>query len=605
MLSGGLGGSADRIPVAEPAPGVGFAYVDVAAAMGYTLRNRTGREGQKNYILEAMAPGVAVGDFDGDGWMDLYCPNGNNILRYDRNRKEPILLAPGEAPEEALYWNEAGQRFREGAKAAGVQDDHWSFGAIAGDIDNDGDTDLFVCNWGPNRLFLNRGDGTFEDVAPAAGAAGDPRDWSTAACFLDYDRDGDLDIYVSQYADVYNMLERPDITTLGPDGEVDGRNCEWRKLKVYCGPLGLKPLNDVLLKNRLVETGSLSFEDVTKSAGLWLKLSQASGTESSEGPYYAFQPTAWDIDGDGWQDLLVANDMQRNACWINRRDGTFEDRADLLGLAVGQSQFSTQASMGVALGDINGDLLQDLLITTFSHDEYNLLVAEALPGGGVTFVEKAPRTGMRALTFAALGWGAQLYDPDLDGDMDIFFANGHVFPEVDNFKWLDTSYRQYNLLILNTDPRRLKLENLGSRAGPGLDIKKCTRAAVVVDFDNDGDPDIATTEMNDTPTLLRCDVKRDGGAPHWLALRLRGKPSAQVPLDPAGAVVTVRAGSIATRRVFQIGSSFQSNDDPRMLFGLGGHAAADSVEVLWPNGKTTRRERVEGDRLHTIDYDQD
>jgi hypothetical protein len=234
------------------------------------------------------------------------------------------------------------------------------------------------------------------------------------------------------------------------------------------------------------------------------------------------------------------------------------------------------------------DGLLDLTITEFSHDQFNLLLCERLASGAATFNEKAARTGLREITFAKLGWGALLQDFDLDGDPDLFYACGHVYPEVDDpiFRDQHTPYRQTNLLLLNRDPRRLRIEDVSARAGPGLAVQKCSRAAVAVDFDNDGDVDIATTELNDTPCLLRCDLAP--AAPrHWLMVRLRGRPAAGVPLDPAGAIVSVRAGDLVRSRVLLLGSSFLSSEDPRLHFGLGAHAKVDAVEVAWPDGRTT------------------
>ena len=590
---------AATVPISKPTGGLAFSFVDVAAQMGYTLRNRTGKDGVKEYILEAMPPGIAVGDFNGDGWFDLYCPNGNDILGYDPKTKRVTMLPKDTAPRNELYLNRGGKRFEAVGKAAGVDDNLWSFGATAGDIDNDGDTDIYVCNWGQNRLYLNDGKGKFTEVAARAGAAGDPRDWSTGACFFDYDRDGDLDIYVAQYADVYDFLARPDVTTVLADGSITGRNCNWKKLKVYCGPLGLRPLNDVLLKNELMETGELRFTNVSKEAGIWLDYDARSKTESSHGPYYGFQPVAWDIDGDGWQDVFVANDSVANSCWINNGEGGFEDKAPQMSLDLSMSDYNPQASMGVAVGDINRDGLQDLLVTEFSHDQFNLLLSERLKSGLTAFNERAAKTGMRAMTFKKLGWGAVLLDPDLDGDLDFYFACGHVYPEVDNFPAQETTYKQLNLLILNEEHTRPKLRDVSAIAGPGLAVVKSSRAAVVIDFDNDGDPDIATTEINDSPTLLRCDL---GVKRHWLRVRLRGDPAAKIPLDPAGAQVTVVAGDIVQTRVLLLGSSFQSSEDPRLLFGLGTHDTVQSVKVLWPNGETTELKNIPVDRELKISY---
>jgi hypothetical protein len=587
-------------PPVAPATGLDFAFVDVASEAGYTLRNRTGRDQRKEFILEAMPPGVAVGDFDGDGDMDLFCPNGNDIRGYDRRTRKVTLIEGADAPEDELYWNEGG-RFVAGGRRAGVNDTGWSFGAIAGDIDNDGDADLLLCNWGFNRLYLNQGDRTFREVAAAAGVTGAEDGWHTGACFLDYDKDGDLDIYVCRYADMHAYFEDTTQVTIDAEG-LHGRSCDWKGLKVYCGPTGLRPQNDVMFKSLLRETGELRFEDVSAAMGIVFPYNERSNTASSAGPFYGFQPVSWDIDGDTWPDLFVANDSVPNLCWLNREGRAFTNRAPEMGLHVSQDDFSAQASMGVGVSDMNLDGVFDLIITEFSHDQFNLLLGERLPSGLVVFNEKASRTGLRDITFAKLGWGANFIDVDLDGDVDQFYACGHVYPEVDLpiFRNENTSYRQTNLLVLTHDARKLKIEDVSARAGPGLQVRKASRASVAIDFDDDGDMDIATTELNDTPCLLRCDVRAKDR--HWLMVRLRGRPEAGIPLDPAGTIVRVRAGGLLMSRVLLLGSSFLSSEDPRLHFGLGPHGKADRVEVLWPDGKTTVLEDVPANRIVPVAY---
>jgi len=581
--------------------GPDFAYVDVAASMGLALPNRTGSAGSKRLILEAMGPGVGVGDFDNDGWMDVYIPDGNAITRYDPVSSEVTLLPEAEAPRHALYWNRRGERFEEGGAEAGVDAPGWAFGVVVGDVDNDDWADLYVCHWGPNRLYRNRGDGTFEEIAGRVGVAGEGTDWSTGACLFDYDRDGDLDLYVAQYADVHDLLRRRELTVIDAEGRPDGRTCDWRGLKVYCGPVGLRPLNDVLWKNLLSETGVLRFENVSEAAGITFPYTPNSATAQSAGPYYGFQPVAWDIDGDGWQDLFVANDSVANLCWMNRGDGTFVERALAMSLAVSQHDLSPQASMGVAVGDINRDGLQDLVMTEFSHDQFNLLLGRrGQAGGPVVFDERAAQTGFREMTRTKLGWGTLLLDPDHDGDLDIFLACGHVYPEVDDAPDLATSYRQRNLLVETLEAGRPLIADISAGAGPGLQLVKCSRAAARIDFDNDGDPDILVGELNDTPSLLRCDIDPGSGPPHWLQVRLRGNPAAGVPSDPAGSEVVVMAGGVAQVKVLQLGSSFLSCEDPRLHFGIAGSAAADWVEVRWTNGRKSRLEGVAGDRIVEI-----
>ncbi|MCZ6572300.1 MAG: CRTAC1 family protein [Planctomycetota bacterium] len=598
----GDGGNKPLPPPAEPTGGMPFAYTDVAEEMGYVMRNRSGKEGQKEFILEAMPPGIAVADFDGDGWMDMYCPNGNNITAFDRQKDVFRLLPADLAPRNAMYWNQQGRSFKEGAAAAGVDDSRWSFGAVAGDLDNDGRPDIYLCNWGQNRLYRNLGNGKFEDVGPKAGVTGSPRDWSTGACLFDYDQDGDLDIYVAQYADVHAIASNPLHATIDARGRPHARTCDWEGIQVYCGPLGLIPVNDVLYKNLLQETGELKFQNVTRAAGLWFELDERSATESSMGPFYAFQPVAWDINRDGLQDVFVANDSVNNTAWINNGDGTFTDQAEDLNLAMSFTDAVAQASMGVGIGDINRDGLQDVTVTEFSHDHFNLLIARALPGGDVIFNETALKSGLRQLTFYKLGWGALVYDADLDRDLDIFYACGHVYPEVDVNPAQRTAYKQRNLLLLNVDPNVPRYEDVTDNAGPGMQIARCTRAAARIDFDNDGDIDIATTELNDIPVLLRCDLQRKPGTHNWVMFQLRGKPAAKVPLDPAGAEISVTTGDVTQTQVLHIGSSFECSEDPRLHFGLGDATVVDRVEILWPNGKRQVLQKLPAGKLHRIDY---
>ncbi|MHC4549989.1 MAG: CRTAC1 family protein [Planctomycetota bacterium] len=600
---GGSEGPAGTVAEVKPRGGLAFAFVDVAPAMGFLIRNRTGTDTEKNFILEAMPPGIAVADYDGDGWMDLYVANGNLISRYDPRTRTITLLPPEDESRNELFWNKEGKRFEKGGAAAGVDDNLWGYGAVCGDIDNDGDPDIYQCNWGQNRLYLNDGTGKFTDVAGEAGVAGNDRDWSTGCCLFDYDKDGDLDLYVCQFCDIYELLARPAMTKVHPDGRPFGRTCGWKGLQVYCGPHGLIPLNDFLYKNLLVETGKLRFKDVTKEAGVWFQHDERSAKAESRGPFYGFQPVCWDINRDGWLDVYVANDSVANTCWINQKDGTFKDMAMEMSLALSMDDFTAQASMGVGVGDLDKDGHQDILLAHFSHDQFNLLIAEHLPDRGMTvFNEKASKTGLRAMTFQRLGWGTLAFDPDHDGDLDIFFANGHVYPEVDQFPGQETTYRQRNLLILNEDPRRLKIRDVSRFAGPAFEQQRASRAAAEVDFDNDGDPDIALINLNDMSELLRCDLDRRTAPRHWIRVRLRGDPARKIPNDPAGSEVTVTAGDLRTTRVFLLGSSFMSCEDPRIHFGLGDHAVVDSLEVRWPDGTTTRRAKVPAGQVLEIRY---
>ncbi len=557
-------------------------FVNEAKKRGVDLLNRTGKPGRKEFILGAVGPGAAVFDANGDGRLDVYIPNGNWLVG-DRRTE---FYGGDDRPRNALYIQQADGTFRNEAKERGVDDDAWGFGAVAADLDADGDQDLVVSNLGPNRLYINDGKGRFADVAVAAGVAGPSErgkwQWSTGIAVADFDRDGVLDLYIANYADMFKWMREYEKIKRDDQGRIiQARVCDWQRLKVYCGPLGLPAQQDHLFRGKGGENAAIRFEDVSQRTGIHRP-------EDDGGPKYGFQVLFTDVNLDGWLDIYVANDSVESFLFESRGDGTFEERGGAYGVAVGRNG-DDQAGMGATTVDMNGDGYPDLLKTNFSLQTNNLYLSARLPDGRIVYGDSSERTGLRAAVYTALGWGVLSFDYDNDGDRDIYYANGHVYPEVDTpaAAGLNTSFEQLNILFRNdsTDTngrRRLRYKEQRD-AGPGLSVRKCSRGASVIDFDNDGDLDIVVINLNNTPDLLVNHRGAREGA--WVKLRLTGDPRKKVNIEGIGSRVTVTAGNKSQLFETHRGEGFLGCGDPRVHVGLGRHKGPIDVEVIWPNGQ--------------------
>jgi hypothetical protein len=503
-------------------------FVDATKDAGVVVRNVCGAEpGAKGWLDEAMGAGAAWLDYDGDGKLDLYVVNGSTHER-----------APGEGEPNRLFRGDGKGKFKDVTATSGLGDRGWGHGVTIGDVDNDGRPDVYVTNHGPNTLYRNRGDGTFENVTAKAGV-GDAR-WSTSAAFFDMEGDGDLDLYVGNY-----MKSDPATVPRAGSPEALSVFCTYKGIPVFCGPLGQKPQQDVLYRN----DGEWRFTD-------------------------------GDVDNDGDQDVYVANDSVTNSLWRNNGDGTFRD-AGVISLAGLNADGRAQAGMGTDLGDFDGDGWLDIVVTNFSHDT-NTLYRNLQ---GKFFADETSKTGL-GVTQLALSWGCGFRDFDNDGDLDLFIANGHVYPQVDGYD-MGTRFRQRNHLFVNEGGR---FSEAGADAGPGLLIERSFRGAAFGDYDNDGDVDVFVTALNGEGLLLRNDTSGSG---HWLELSVAGGRSNR---DGVGTRVVVVSGG--TRRVLErtSGGSYLSTSDPRLHVGLGAAQQVERVEVTWPDGTKTVVERPGVDR---------
>lgn len=532
-------------------------FTDVTDLSGLGTFRHVGGSLEKRYILETTSSGVALFDYDRDGWLDVYLVNGGNLQ---------MLREQKLAATHKLFRNRRDGRFEDVTTKAGVGGNGaWGQGVAVADVDNDGWDDLYVTNFGPNILYRNNGDGTFTDVTRKAGVA-DPR-YSTGAAFGDYDGDGDLDLFVANYVelDLNNLPEH------GGTNPIGANFCMFRGVPVMCGPRGLKGAGDTLYQNN----GDGTFTDVSRKAGV----------DDAKG-YYGFQPVWCDFDNDGDLDLYVANDSTPNYFYQNNGDGTFKEIGYPSGTAVNE-EGREQAGMGVALGDYDGDGLMDIYVTNFSDDTNTLYHNE----GRNQFTDVTYPSGHGETTLASLGWGTAFFDFDNDGDLDLFAANGHVYPQVDKHDF-GTSYKQRNLLFENVG--RGRFVEVGRQAGPGLSLIKCSRGAAFGDIDNDGDVDIVINNIDDTPTVLRND---GGNKNNWLTLNLVG---AKMNRRAVNARVRLRIGQRWQMAEVFSGSSYLSQNDFRLHFGLGAASTVDEIEIRWPNGTRSNLRDVKPNQLLNV-----
>jgi hypothetical protein len=539
----GARGGADDVPLA-------FAFRNTARAAGLTATTVFGGTKTNKYLLETTGCGVAVFDFDADGWLDVFLVNGTILEGFPR----------GGAPTSHLYRNNRDGTFEDVTRKAGLAQSGWGQGACAGDYDNDGFDDLFVTYWGQNRLYRNRGNGSFEEVTAAAGLRTAKSRWGAGCAFLDYDRDGRLDLFAANYID-FDLASAP-----VPESGL----CRYKGIPVACGPPGLPGGKNVLYRN----TGKGTFEDVSGPSGV----TRAKGT-------YGLGVSTLDFNDDGWVDLYVANDSNPSTLYLNNTDGTFTDVAVGAGCAYSQDG-KPQAGMGVAIGDYNRDGTVDIFKTNFAGDTSTLYAND-----GKGSCEDRTFAGGIGLNTRWLGWGVGFLDLDKDGWLDLFLVNGHVYPEVERLE-TEAGYKQRKVVYRNLGTGRF--QDVTERLGPPATTPKAGRGAAFGDLDNDGDLDIVVNNIHDTPDLFMLDAPAQA---HWLILKLVGTRSNRSAI---GARVRLDAGGGRQVQEVRGGGSYYSQNDLRVHFGLGGSTRVDRIEIRWPNGLEEVWTDVGIDRIVTL-----
>ena len=532
-------------------------FQDVAAKAGLTSWHHVAGTPAKRLILEAKGPGVCLLDYDNDGWLDIYLVNGST---YD------ALAGKAEPPHAALFHNNHDGTFTEVTAKAGVANDRWGYGCAVGDYDNDGWPDLYVTNYGKNRLYRNNHDGTFTDTAEAAGVS--VGTWSAGATFGDYDGDGRLDLFVDGYLK-FDLSNPP----YSGSKAMGFGFCQYRGEQVMCGPRGLVGEQDHLFHNN----GDGTFTDVSKKLGV----------DNSAG-YYGLGALFADVNGDGKMDLLVANDSTPNYLYINKGNGTFEDASYTSGFALNNDGREV-ANMGLAAGDYENNGHLSIVSTTFS-DDYNVLFQN---DGTGFFTDVSYQAGIAVSSIPFVGFADGFLDYDNDGWKDLLIINGHVYPEVDRHPDWGTSYAQRPLLYHNV--KNGKFELVPPVEGTGLAQVSVGRGAAFGDIFNDGKIDVVINNMDGVPTLLR-NVNPDHH--HWVDLKLIGGPRS--PRDAVGATVYLNAAGIRQRGDVLSGGSYLSSNDMRIHFGLGDAADAGTAEIHWPSGKKEIIKLPAVDRIYTI-----
>ena len=547
--------------VASPIAGtpLGFSFVDVAKQAGLNAKTIYGGEHKNKFLLETTGCGVAFFDYDQDDWLDIFLVNGSRLEGFSK----------GQEPISHLFKNNRDGTFTDVTAKAGLGRSGWGQACCVGDYNNDGWNDLFISYYGQNALYQNNGNGTFTDVTVKAGLGqvGSHTRWGSGCAFLDYDRDGNLDLFVGNYIDF-------DIKT-APLPEAAG--CAYKGIQVACGPPGLEGGKNLLYRN----LGDGTFTDVSKKAGM----DDTIGT-------YALSVQVADLDNDGWPDIYVANDSTAATYYQNQKDGTFKDVAIEAGIAYSPDG-KPQAGMGVAVGDFNRDGLLDIVKTNFAGDTDSLYMNL----GDGTFEDHTYLSGL-GLNTRYLGWGVGFFDMDNDGWPDIFISNGHVYPEVDG-SHIDAPYAEHKYLYRNL--RNGQFEEVTAKAGPGITDAVAARGCAFGDYDNDGDIDVVVNCVNSPPQLLRCDttIQRN-----WIKIRTVGTKSNRAGI---GARISVSTRPVAGDKPFvqidevRSGGSYYSQNDLRIHFGLDKAAKADLVEVSWPSGHVDRWENLAANSLYVVE----
>jgi enediyne biosynthesis protein E4 len=522
---------------ATPPQGVKPAVVqfeDIARQAGLTALNVYGGDQHKEFIIETTGNGAAIFDYDNDGWPDIFLANGSTVEGF----------AADAAPIGHLYHNNHDGTFKDVTAKAGLTRTGWGQGACVGDYDNDGYLDLMVTYWGQNSLYHNNGDGTFTDVTKKAGLETAKDEWSTGCSFVDYDRDGKVDLFIARYVDFsYDTAPRP--------GQAQW--CHWKSLDVMCGPQGLKfPVNALYHNN-----GDGTFTDVSEKSGI----RQASDC-------YGFTSLTADFDHDGWPDIYVACDSTPSLLYHNDHDGTFTEIAKTAGVAYNEDG-TLQGSMGVSADDYTHAGFQDIVKTNFSDDTPTLYINRR----NNIFDDVTHSAGLGGIT-NLLGWGVQFYDFDNTGWPDILIANGHVYPEVD-VKGVGTTYREPKVAYYNL--RNGKFANITSQAGAVLSERHSGRGMALGDLFNDGREEALVNNMNEPPSLYR----NTAAVGNFVSLQLIGGKSNRVAL---GAVVTLEQGNDKREQEVRSGEGYISQNDLRLHFGLGTATKAEKIVIRWPSG---------------------
>ncbi len=567
---------------ASPVTGtpLGVQFVDVARQAGLNVETIFGGEHRNKYLLETTGCGAAFFDYDQDDWLDIFLVNGWRLEGVPRGQALTPYPSAAEiargVPVCNLFKNNRDGTFTDVTLKSGLARAGWGQACCVGDYNNDGWNDLFVSYYGQNALFRNNGNGTFTDVTKEAGLQQDRLRWNSGCAFVDYDKDGSLDLFVGNYIDF-------DIKTAPTPEEA---NCTYKGIQVACGPPGLEGGKNLLYRNN----GNGTFTDVSEKAGMWGTL----GT-------YALSCAAADLDGDGWPDIYVANDSTSATLYVNQKDGTFKDQAIEAGVAYSPDG-KPQAGMGVSVGDYNRDGLLDLVKTNFAGDTDSLYMNL----GDGSFDDRTYQAGL-GINTRLLGWGVSFLDFDNDGWLDILVANGHVYPEVDGTQ-VDAAYAERKYLYRNL--RNGQFEDVSLQGGSGITAAAKARGFAVGDFDNDGDLDAVVNCVNAAPQLLRCDStwKRS-----WVKVRLVGKKSNRTGIG-ARIKVTARTGTEAGNREQGIGNKplvqveevrssngYYSASDLRIHFGLGDAKKVDEVEIRWPSGVVDTLKDLDVDRLYVIE----